>query len=238
MFLRSVERLSITTVFLIVAVANASPTISSQAAVLTPTNICSVDNPAQILRLPGNVIEVVDTQLVAFGREFLQPSASSTDLGSTTINSIKPLPAVPATILMVLSGFLCVSLVRDRKVWLAVFGSLLWAGQSGIQAIPQLALRISQRSHIEQQSSACLYCVEDSHGLYSERQGTRYIGLLRHLEGIPGDGNAFSSLSATIDAPTASYPLLKCVAVEFEQFICFSPAFIFNNLPRGPPNLT
>jgi hypothetical protein len=32
--------------------------------------------------------------------------------------------------------------------------------------------------------------------------------------------------------------LFKCLASRAEQFICFSPAFIFSNLPRGPPKLT
>ena len=181
-------------------------------------------------------VEYGSSAFASVAADFLKVPADSGVPAASPYSYSRNLPPVPGTILMVLSGFLCVSLVKDRKVWLAVLAGLLWAGQTGIQTLPQLVLRVSQRSRIEQQSSTYSYCIKDSYRLPSNTEDIQYIGLLRHLEGIPKVGNAFSSLSATIDVPIMS-PLLKCMAFEFERFICFSPAFIFGNLPRGPPNL-
>ena len=92
---------------------------------------------------------------------------------------------------MVLIGFLCVSLVRDIRIWLAILSGLLWAGQAGISLLPQLALEVSGRALSENQSSshylARLYEPKDPNRLRSDIEGTCYIGLLRHLAGIPHD---------------------------------------------------
>jgi hypothetical protein len=46
----------------------------------------------------------------------------------------------------------------------------------------------------------------------------------------------------TIAAPNLNHaslnPRLACSASKAEQFIRFSPAFIFERIPRGPPHLT
>jgi hypothetical protein len=118
---------------------------------------------------------------------------------------------------------------------------LLWLGQAGIQAVPQLALRLSHRNHTEQQFSTELthpYYLENSNRLRSDIEGTQYIGLLHHLAGIPQDKMSFLSPSAIISQRYSLNSLLNCLTLRVEQFICFSPAFIFENLPRGPPKLT
>jgi hypothetical protein len=99
---------------------------------------------------------------------------------------------------MVLTGFLYVSLVKDCKVWLAALAGLLWAGQAGIAALPQLAAHLSSKKNIQQKSpvnTVCLYQFEDSYRLRSDIEGTEYIGLLYHLAGIP-DGRMPLSLPA------------------------------------------
>jgi hypothetical protein len=205
------------------------------------------DTPAIIAPIK-EVVGPIDAKLANLGKEFLQPPASFASLRHTQGNYVKPLPAVPAAIFMVLSGFLCVSLVRDRRFWLAALAGLLWAGQIGIQALPQLALRLSHRNHSQQQFSAELaypHYLENSNRLRSDIEGTQYIGLLRHLAGIPDaksrylhkDTRTYTSQPAIILARTGLNPFLACLASRAEQFISFSPAFIFSNLPRGPPKL-
>ena len=144
------------------------------------------------------VIEPFDSKFPGIGRELLTPPPLSTNsfFSASTPGQLpyaKPLPAVPATLFMVLTGFLCVSLVRDRKVWLAALAGLLCVGQTGIKAVPQLALRLCHRNHAEQQFPAELiypYYLENSR-LRSDIEGTQYIGLLRHLAGIPNKSMSF-----------------------------------------------
>ena len=220
---------------------NAAPTIETDRAIVS--SFLTPDTPAVIV--PTNeAVGPIDTKLANLGREFLQPPTSFAGLSNAQGNYVKPLPPVPAAIVMVLSGFLCVSLVRDRRVWLTALVGLLWAGQTGIQALPQLALRLSHGNHRNQQPRAQLaypHYLENSHRFRSDIDDTQYIGLLRHLAGIPDNlhkpTHSYTSTSqpAIIIAQTGLNPLLVCLAPRTEQLISFSPAFIFANLARGPP---
>lgn len=131
------------------------------------------------------------SHLASISEEFNKPPVRY-DKSTTTVIGVKALPPAPGTLLMVLVGFLCVSLVRDRRIWLAILSGLLWAGQAGISLLPQLVLNVSERGLRENQSSshylARLY--EPKHPnrrLRSDIEGTRYAGLLRHLDGIPNN---------------------------------------------------
>jgi len=257
---------------LAVSVANASPTATTDNTIM-PTVQQVPDTPT--VAAPNNeAIEPIDSKLADIGRLLLTPPALSTSSSFSASTSgqfphAKSLPAVPAAILMVLTGFLCVSLVRDRRVWLAALASLLWVGQAGIQALPQLALRLSHKNHSQQQLYAGLtypYYLENSSRLRSDIEGTRYMGLLHHLAGIPDSTMSFSRTMSFLQ-PRLSFlhkqesrntsheprstnrapqfaiirqlscliPATNCPASRAEQFICFSPAFIFAQLPRGPP---
>jgi len=225
---------------LVLTAANAAPTISKSNVVV------SVVSPSSDAHIPivadvTCTIESGDSHLAEVAAEFLKPPPAFTGSPPALPVGAKSLPAVPGALLMVLTGFLCVSLVKDRKVWLAALAGLLWLGQAGIQAVPQLALRLSHRNHTEQQLSAELtypYYLENSNRLRSDIEGTQYIGLLHHLAGIPQATMSFLSPSAIISERYSLNSLLNCLTLKVEQFICFSPAFIFENLPRGPPELT
>ncbi|MHC4461060.1 MAG: hypothetical protein ACYS6W_18235 [Planctomycetota bacterium] len=225
----------------ILSAANATPTVSNYSSnfvvsAVSPTSDVHVPIVADVI----NTTESGNSHLAEVAAEFLKPPAAFTGSQALPVGA-KSLPAVPGALLMVLTGFLCVSLVKDRKVWLAALAGLLWLGQAGIQAVPQLALRLSHRNHIEQQFSAELtypYYLENSNRLRSDTEGTQYIGLLHHLAGIPQDTLSFLSLSAIIPEQYSLNSLLNCLTLKIEQFTYFSPAFIFENLPRGPPKLT
>ncbi|MFZ0034917.1 MAG: hypothetical protein WAK60_08030 [Sedimentisphaerales bacterium] len=228
--------------------ASGAPTVAADN-IIVPTVQTASDTPA-VIAPTEEVVGPIDAKLANLGREFLQPPASFVVLGNAQGNYVKPLPAVPAAVFMVLSGFLCISLVRDRRVWLAALAGLLWAGQIGVQALPQLALRLSHRNYSQQQLSAELtypYYLENSNRLRSDIEGTQYIGLLHHLAGIPAAKSCYFhkdthhiSLSQPAIAPARRGLCLffTCLASRTEQFVLFSPAFIFANLPRGPPILT
>lgn len=291
---------------LVVATAiSAAPTMSDcnkhfVAAAVSPASdahVTYVPETSQIT-VPSN------SHLAAIGKEILKPPADFTD--SPPLGA-KSLPPVPAALFMVLTGFLCVSLVKDRKVWLAVLVGLLWAGQAGFHAIPQLAAHISkkniQRKSCFNAATLHLHQPEESCRLHSDIEGTQYVGLLRHLAGIPDHimslslsslsaslsslsaqrafspelaealnlcprrvaewvegaspsrSNLIASLKRVVSERTLCHPersegsqfaithfssLLNsatiCPAPRAEQYICFSPAFVFQQLPRGPPN--
>ena len=241
--------LCIVSLLFVTSVANASPTVTHQSTVLAA--VCPADSPTTISGTI-DIVKPVSAQLTNIGAEFLQPPASPVGLTNGPSNAVKPLPAVPAAMLMFLIGFLCVSLVRDRKIWLTALAGLFWAGQAGIQALPQLALRLGHANHSEQRPCTELthpYCIENSLRLRSDIEDTRYIGLLHYLAGIPGADTACTNnkLLGCCYKHTHTFQTvilsekfslnwsLKCLVSETRQLICFSPAFIFAQLARGPP---
>lgn len=224
---------------------------SIESPILLHTNPCTEFIPAQ-----EQQSKYIDTGLMAAAKEFLSPPASFGQLSDRLPTGITTLPAIPATIFMVLCGFLCVFFVKDRRICLAGLAGLLWAGQMGINVVPKLVLRMVGRnvSHRQpSQLSSTLY-LKNSFEFLSNNKETRYIGLLRHLAGFPTDKDAFKVLytkvlyrkivpncdttpnwiEGIIPSQTPSLQL-KCLVKRTEQIIFFSPAFIFDNLARGPP---
>jgi len=155
------------------------------------------------------IIEPSNSHLANIGVELLKPPA---DLRSSAPVGAKILPPIPAALFMVLTGFLCVSLVNDRRLWLAALAGLLWAGQAGFHAIPQLAAYMSSQKNIQRKTpdnTACLYRVEDCCRSRSDIEGTRYIGLLHHLAAIPA-----GTKSLLLPASLASLQAQRAVSSE------------------------
>jgi len=184
----------------------------------------------------------VDSELAAVGTGMLQPPAPLADFTSSpSVETAKTLPPAPGAVFMVLTGFACVSLVKDRRVWLTLIAGLLWAGQVGVQAMPQFARRITKK-HIHQQllntELRYLHDLESHDRCRSDIEGSRHIGLLHYLAGIP-----VTKRSSVIAGPFAVLPAqdkidtsAPSLALQAEQYACFSAAaFIFDNLARGPP---
>jgi hypothetical protein len=240
-------------------VANAAPTIINGRADV-PARRVSQAADARVFFLPeaNRTAEYCDSQLAAIGAELLKPPPGF--VPSPPVQA-KALPAVPGAIMMALVGFFCVSLVRDRRVWLTALATLLWAGEYGIQVLPHLAVRLSHaRGHPHKAALEfnCPHRLETSRRLRSDIEGTQYIGLLRHLAGIPQikrlaqshcQGKRPRTLAQT-EERLKEYRLAvaaalfnsalpgSCSALAAEQFISFSPAFIFDSLARGPPLLS
>jgi hypothetical protein len=224
-----------------------------------------------ILHLPeaSEFSESSNSHLAAIGAEILKPPADFTSAQSS--NAARTLPPVPATLFMTLTGFLCVSFVKDRRIWLTALAGLLWAGQAGIQVLPQLAVDISKK-YTRQSPTNIIYQnrIEDYNRLRSNIEGNQYIGLLHHLAGIPDSSMQLLHISfvslrteksninavhkkaycarprsnietpqfAIVGSSSLVNPAVICPTSRVEQNIYFSPAFIFQQLPRGPPNRT
>ena len=234
---------------LVLSVANAAPTVSSYNS-----GVVSVVSPTSDVHVPvvsdvTYTTESINSHLAQAAAGFHKPPPAFTSLPAPPVGA-KSLPAVPGALFMGLTGFLCVSLVKDRRFWLAALTGLLWVGQTGIQSVPQLAVHFSHRNHIEQQFDAELtysYNLENSR-LRSDVEGTQYIGLLHHLAGIPdGKMSLLSQNSsqtedefrapqfAIMGLPSRIITATKCLAAKVEQSFYFSPAFTFENIARGPP---
>ncbi len=244
---------------LAISIANASPTVTHHSTDMS-VSLSITNTRITTSGSINTVVKPIRTELANLGKEFLQPPENSAGLLNVSNNSVKLLPAVPATALMLLTGFLCVSLYRDRRVWLMAMMGLLWAGQTGIQTIPRLAYHFSHKNHAKQQIRTELaypYYLRIPHRLQCDIEGIRYIGLLHHLAGIP-DSKSVSQLSyqtgqdsistqtentlraslfAMMTPLSPSLYVTNCLAAVAEQQMCFSPAFIFETIPRGPPKL-
>jgi hypothetical protein len=236
----------------VAATVEAAPSIGSAdakvvALAVSPTSYTESSAIDEVKLL----ISTNNPALSHIAADLLKPPAELTN--QTALPSgTKHLPAVPAALFMALTGFLCVTIVRDRKFWLTAITFLLWAGQTGFAALPQAALYLIERrqfSRYSQQQYRSSALQERTSRLRSDLEGIEYTGLLHHLEGIPNTSTSLhcismqdkkkSEISVTQNALNTVFPhviqAINCLSYEVRQFICFSPAFIFNSIPRSPP---
>ena len=233
--------------------ASAFPTVISGNPV---QSISTSDDCATNVTTYGLGPSAACDQISELGRAILQPPSGSQI--TVVSGNQRCLPALPSAIIMVLTGFICVSLIQDRRVWLAALAGLLWVGQTGIWALPELTSRLSRRVHSGQQVNTALAAPYPLGGGYypdSYSEEIRYTGLLHHLAGIPRDISTFTNNRtvlirhffgvagkdtralhhAILQSQLALSQLTNCLVSGTRQFVCFKPAFIFCQLPRGPP---
>lgn len=206
------------------------------------------------------VAELTDSPLARIGSEITRPPVNSTAfLSNRPDTSAGSLPAAPAAIVLAVAGVLCVSLVRDRKLWLAAFSAVLCLSQAGLTALPQLAHHLCRQAAHTKVLAAVehgwLYLRQGCDRLRADMEGANFIALLHHLEGIPGiagpsrfsgfakthrsyphrDGQRTGNSSALANLFSVRFHANNCLGPVSEQFVLFSPAFIHANLSRGPP---
>lgn len=184
-------------------------------------------------------------------KELFSPPDDAEKSDTSANTAIKVLPPLPGAILMTFSGFLCVTFVKDRRFWVAALATLIWAGQFGMLTLPRLAFTKTRKSlhnlqtHHKLDPSSLL---QISSRPRSDIEGTRYIGLLHHLEGMPDarkisltntgsrkNTDRYRNSPAIITPEISLTPPSDCLAAKAWQIIHFSPAFIFALIPRGPP---
>ncbi len=251
---------------LVTSAAYAAPAVSNYSNNLLAPSL-SANADVRVLGLETNqTSELYIPHLATVAGELLKPPAASTSLPASPL-AAKPLPPLPAAFFLVFTGFLCVSLVKDRKVWLAAFAGLLWLTHAGFTTLPKFASHIISKKQI-QQSPANLTYVSQLDGSFrprSELQGSEYIGLLRHLAGIPdttmplplspslrAKRSNLTSLPNRFEPAQSKYKFrlpqfainlfiphlirpFNCLASRAEQILPYLPAFPFLRLARGPP---
>lgn len=162
-----------------------------------------------------------DHQLLTIGKQIRKPYISFTASVASRHNYTKSLPALPATILLVMVGFFCVSFVKDRRFWIALSACLLWAALAGVQSVPKLAKQISSRSHNVRNFSP------QTAGFHQTEQTNKtnpYIPL-----------TTYTAQTGIIIPFTLLFSANIRLTVTAEHIVCFTPAFIFTIKPRAPP---
>ncbi len=231
-----------------------------QASPTTNMNDLLSHSSFSITQEPTKFLRFATPELVGIGIETVRPHIASAISNSSQADAVKFLPAVPTAVLMVLIGFLCVSLVRDRRVWLTALSAILWIGQAGIRTVPQLASHLCPRTHAGKyfaSGAADLYLLKNTDRARCDIEDTRYISLLNYLAGIPDNKRLswhfcqadhanilaqckdhFRQSKLLTTNSLFSIILLTCRLVPItELFVYFKPAFIFQTLSRGPPDV-
>ena len=208
-------------IFLIIFVSFIAATALSAAPIITYGDNFTVTSPVpntRILEIPetSNITEIYNSAMAAIGTDILIPPVEFTNSPTAGAETFHP----HAMVFIILTGFLCVSLVIDRRLWLAILTAPQRSGQRGLHSIPQLAgipagtitfqPNIFTHDKIRQKQNI-------QHAIHITNAVLRFA--IKH----------FSSLHK---------PTLICMALSYEQNQSFSPAFIFVRLARGPPILT
>jgi len=207
-------------ILLVIFVSLIAATAVSAAPTITYCDNFTVASPSPNAHIldkskTSKITELYNSTLAAIGTEILIPPAEFTGSPSAGAGTFHP----HAMVFIVLTGFLCISLIIDRQLWLATLTAPLRPGQSGFHSIPQLAgipagtitfpPNIFMPDKIRQKHNI-------QHAIRITNAVLKYA--IKH----------FSSLQK---------PALICMALSYEQNKSFSPAFIFVRLARGPPNL-
>jgi len=177
-----IQNLLVVMGLLLLIVANASPAVADSGGfplVLSHDITMQVQSSSCLLK----VADSSASSFIEIGKELSKPPV-------TIINSIaiKQLPAIPATFLMVLTGFLCVSFVKDRKIWMRIVSGALYLGVASVNVVPQL-LANCNKIKIVQPSAKEAGCEHKDFIIpTSDVQIIRYIGLLRRMA-TAGDGS-------------------------------------------------
>jgi len=215
------------------------------------TNNPVINNPGKATT--DNTISVSgsNSSLAHLAQDFIKPAASNASTTNSQLGNTRSLPAAPAALVMSLFGFICISTVKDRKLWLAPLVALLCASQTGLRILPRLAAgfghRISSTKKLIADSLRCPL----QRQFYRQRahlEGTEYIFLLHRLNSIPlFHKNTVRMFVKSYNAPDGfSKAVIKTSVSKADEHKVISEkiinqcnfvekTLIFQAIPRGPP---
>jgi len=172
-------------------------TLIASTVTAVPTDISGRQNvTAETLRVCRKEHTVCTDQFISPAGGFnltdrisdvLSPHKDPAALSALSGGNLRSLPPVPAALIMGLVGFLCVSMVRDRRTWLAGLAAVLWVGQFGVTVVPRVAVTLVPKPTHRRASPKHwnTYHIRKSRRTRANNEGTAYIGLLYRLAGIP-----------------------------------------------------
>jgi len=176
--------------------------------------------------LLGPAARDCDCRLASFAADLLAPPHE------TPSSYAQHLPAVPKPALMVLVGFFCVSLVRDRKTWFAVATFLLSFGHYWLTAVPQCIACHCHRKHLERRSPR--------NEVVLPLRLVPLCLLSPHVSCFPAlsghDEKDSDGSSAIVSRYGASGRLLPGSRLHIDQMTSLGSQLLLPQMPRGPPS--
>lgn len=169
---------------------------------------------------PTLIVEGTSLHIADIADKIFEPPAFSS-VTSTSVG-VKSLPAVAGTLLMVVTGFVSVLLVKDRRVRLSVTAALLWLGRGGISNLRQLAWHLLGKRKGLQPTYQNITC----------RCGLKVVSAVCAKSGYKErclSSPAIISVRHRLDV-ASERPVSRTGRRN-----CSSPALTFDELPRGPP---
>jgi len=213
--------------------ATARPTWSSEELFYSSSNAVAVGNeqcsPAYYLSSANNP----EISRLAI----LYPATMDVPASEPTSVSAMLLPATPASGLLTLVGFMCISLIRDRRIWLAGFAGLSLVGQTGTQAV------VSSSRNDDSQGMVNLFrsypkglTLPNTAGVFAfSQKNIPRVSFTHKVFGAAPGSDYHWSYSAVLNSVLRPDSNALCLVSGTRQFVCFSPALIFCRRPRGPP---
>ncbi len=213
--------------------AVARPTWSSEELFCSSSDAVAVGNeqcsPAYYLSSANN--SQISRLVILYQTNMDVPASEPTSA------SAMMLPATPASGLMTLVGFICISLIRDRKIWLAGFAGLSLFGQTKTQAV------VSSSRNDDCQGRVNLFrsyskglMLPNTAGVFafSQKDISRVNFTNTAFRTAPGN-NYHWSYAAVLNSVLRPDSNALCLVSGTRQSDCFQPALIFCRRPRGPP---
>jgi len=160
--------------------------------------------------------------------ELLEPPMDIAQESALSSPSLRSLPTVPRPLLMAVVGFLCISLVRDRRVWLTVAASVFSFGQHWLDAVPAWCHAPRSRRQLQQSAVAAalpLLRLRTAFCICTQSRAARNLNQKRETDREP----------VTIVWPQVSDRLRRSFASTVEVATSPLSQLEFAQLARGPP---
>jgi len=167
-------------------------------------------------------LESANHGFVNAGRHLSKPIINSIVQGTIKKDGLEGMmPILPAGLLAVLIGFLCISLVRDRDIWIAVLSAVLCFNHFSVSEMPRAAKYINFKSAVLKN--------------YPQEFSFNKNNLTSLAKCSCDKSNAYKIFSVVNDLPqliNLNFLSIKTAVVS----LVYSPfEFIYNNLCRAPP---
>jgi hypothetical protein len=167
----------------------------------------------------------------------LYPVTMDVPASEPTSVSAMVLPAAPASGFLALVGFICISLIRNRRIWLTGFAGLSLVGQTGAQAVA------SSSRNDDSQARGNLFSgyakgptLPNTAGVFAfSQKDIPCVNFTNTAFGTAVGSDYHWSYSAVLNLVLRPDLNGLCLVSGTRQFVCFSPALIFCRMPRGPP---
>jgi hypothetical protein len=223
-YMKALWAACITVVLSIALPAGAAPTVDIFDATVDWT-AASADLHSHDLRQTSQTDPSNDSVLAAVARQLFKPPGDRNGSAASASTAVATFPAVPGALYLALTGFLAVLLGRNRKAVPAALIALFCLSQTATHAATRLARSALSEKHCHKRTAAEL---SRSHHLVT-------VSAMRRVIEPGQDTNPWAPSSAIMPDQYHLDIRSECLPSTDEDFICFSPAFVFDSLPRGPP---